>query len=181
MKPTLQTLMETHVIIQRFQMTQIPLKGETMEQKQPASVYLKRRMLARDYLAQIPAEVINLDDWVQPREEVAIGGRKPVIEAHLQANGLDALKCGSVACLAGWLWTMPEYKEWSLKACGQPMHDSHALRAWLGLDRYDPCHEEIFSAARGCYYDDGVKEGTSDKDLALNRLDHIIKEALPHT
>jgi hypothetical protein len=157
------------------------MKGGNMEQKQPASVYLKRRMLARDYLAQIPAEVINLDDWVQPREEVAIGGRKPVIEAHLQANGLDALQCGSVACLAGWLWTMPEYKEWCQKVWHQPMHESSALRVWLGLDRYDPCHEELFSAARGCFYDDSISEGASDKDLALHRLDQIIKEALPHT
>jgi len=66
-------------------------------------IYLKRRRLAYDYFLQFPCERINLRDYVAGPERLEFE----------DSYGLDCLKCRAVACVAGTLWTMPEFRDWA--------------------------------------------------------------------
>lgn len=123
-------------------------------------VKLKRARLARDYWRQIPPEKVcpRLSEFVSG--EGFINGW--VFE---DAVGLDALQCEAVACLGGWLITMPE----AIKAYGGPGRSlisrfTHLID-WLGV----PLDQPLFAQRR-------PNESGTDWEVALKRLDDWIAE-----
>jgi hypothetical protein len=145
------------------------------------SLYRKRRHGARDYFLHIPEPRVNL--------RVMVDG--PDYRAHARSYGLDALKCQSVACLAGWLITWPDYRDWltSRPLKGVTWFNNaqfNHLAEYLGLDQcrdFGPCGGgptclNLFASR--CIKVDGPlakHKGISDKIIALRRLDLIVDEA----
>lgn len=122
-------------------------------------VYLKRRMLARDYFMHVPEERVLLNKFTQG----------PDLLLFRTAIGFDALKCNAVACLAGWLWTLPEYREWA-ESKGLPICDVASTSLWIGVGRCFGDHNAFDPR--------GTKEGSgSDKGIAMRRLDALVREA----
>ena len=74
-------------------------------------VFLKRRRLARDYWLNVPPAMVNLDLY----------GFDQLVNEGL------GQKCGSVGCLAGWLQTMPEFREWYKKAYGHKLNAPRSM------------------------------------------------------
>ena len=65
----------------------------------------KRRALARDYIANVPEEWVNLD-------HVMVDANGDGIFPFERWEGLQN-PCGAVGCVLGWLTTMPELREWA--------------------------------------------------------------------
>jgi hypothetical protein len=134
-------------------------------------VFLKRRMEARDYFLNIPAARVNLDKWVMaPTAEQEFH--------HRRAVGLDAMQCGAVACLAGWLWTMPSYQDWVKTSTAYDHHDSAVLlERYLGVqysggssmtERPFTCRVDLNDQKAG---------DKTDYQLAVERLEALVAEA----
>jgi len=134
-------------------------EGAMLSDETP-EVYLKRRRLARDYFLHVPEERVNLGNYTDGKDEQLF--RKMV--------GLDALKCESVACLAGWLWTMPEYQDWA-RAAHRKIHSDEPLAAWLGIN--NPWTSMAFCPRMSSE----PRHLGSDKSVAIARLDRLIAEA----
>jgi hypothetical protein len=128
---------------------------------------LKRRRLALDYFSQIPEEKVLLQHYIDGRESPEAEQR------HLQSEGLDALHCGTIACLAGWLWTMPEYRDWCREARMQIANSSNTSQ-YLG------CREIAGIFSRRCNGVDGpaaMCPDVTDKTLAVRRLEKLVAES----
>ena len=129
-------------------------------------IYLKRQHLAQEYFRQIPESRIELSSW--------IFGTDAQCEAHLASCGLkDALACNTVACLAGWLFTMPEFCEWRPPNRDGLLSRLEDLGAFLGIEY----RSRVFSM-RSTYIDgpDARNPAVTDKTLAHRRLDRLIRE-----
>ena len=137
---------------------------------EPPAIYLKRRCLAKDYFQQIPDERVGLNGWVR--------GTEAQCAQHAASVGLDALTCDTVACLAGWLWTLPEYREWVRAQPEGYVESCRLLQRFLGIDRRQRDSSSVFWP-RNVRYDgaDASNPAISDKTLALRRLDRLIAEA----
>jgi hypothetical protein len=105
-------------------------------------------MLARNYWMNVPKDMVDLDKW---------GIRS------LTNTGLSQ-ECGSVGCVAGWLQTMPEFREYKDKAKIDYLFADDALAEWLGMT------ERITFALRKNLSIPQWEEG-------LQRLDALVKEA----
>src|SRR5215203_3588212 len=133
----------------------------------PSEARLKRRRLALDYFRQIPDEKVLLEHYVDGRNNPAAEQR------HLQSEGLDALQCGTMACLAGWLWTMPEYRDWCRERRIQ-IANSFNTAQYLG------CREVAGIFSRRCNGVDGpaaLCRNVTDKTLAVRRLEKLVAES----
>ena len=83
----------------------------------------------------------------------------PEILQFSNAYGFDALECDAVACLAGILYTLPEFKDW-LREQGLRGPCPSYLTEFFGVHLW------------GIRY---VEEGSgTDKEVALRRLDRAI-------
>ena len=132
-----------------------------------AEACLKRRRLALDYFCQIPDEKVTLQHYVNGR------GNPAAEHQHLHSEGLDALQCGTMACLAGWLWTMPEYRDWCRER-GIKITNAFNTSQYLGCPR----SAGIF--CRRCNGVDGpaaLCRDVTDKTLALRRLEKLVGES----
>ena len=138
---------------------------------EPPAIYLKRRCLAKDYFQQIPDERVGLNGWVR--------GTEAQCAQHRTSIGLDALRCQTVACLGGWLMTMPEYREWVAQLKRPSGQFLSNLRMYLGLSD-TPTYGETRVFNGRCTLNDGPdarNPAVTDKTLALRRLDRLIAEA----
>lgn len=138
-----------------------------MKVRMDPAVYLKRRRLARDYVLHVPDNRVALNEFVTGD-----------MDQFRQMEGLDALRCQTVACLAGWLWTLPEYRDYA-RTHHASICDLGTLNKWLGLGhgKYgaDPCPYPF-----GARVESGMKgedAPVSDKTIALRRLDALVAEA----
>lgn len=132
-----------------------------------AGVKVKWRRLALDYFRQIPDEKIRLEHYVDGR------GSPAAEQRHFQSEGLDALQCGTMACLAGWLWTMPEYRDWCRERRIQ-ITSSFNTSQFLG------CREIAGIFSRRCNAVDGpaaMCPEVTDKALAVRRLEKLLAES----
>ena len=128
---------------------------------------LKRRRLALDYFRHIPEEKVLLKHYVDGRKHPEAEQR------HLQSEGLDALECGTLACLAGWLWTMPEYRDWCRERHMQ-IANSFNTSQYLG------CRQTAGIFSRRCNGVDGpaaMCPDVTDKTLAVRRLEQLVAES----
>ena len=94
-------------------------------------------------------------------------------QRHFQSEGLDALQCGTMACLAGWLWTMPEYRDWCRERRIQITNSFNTCQ-YLGSREV----QGIFS--RRCNRVDGLGalcHDVTDKTLAVRRLEKLVAES----
>jgi hypothetical protein len=132
----------------------------------PAEGYLKRRGLALDYFRHIPDEKVLLHHYVDGR------GSYKAEHRHFQSEGLDALQCGTMACLAGWLWTMPEYRDWCRERRMQITNPFNTCQ-YLG------CRMATGIFSRRCNGVDGpaaLRGDVTDKTLAVRRLEKLVAE-----
>lgn len=143
--------------------------------------YLRRRVEARNYLGLVYPSRVHLQYYAKgatPWDEVA--------HVH-HAEGLDAAyACNTTACLAGWLWTMPEYRAWvrTQKSTKLVVHDAVMwLSIWLGIDvsiMGGPLAIENyllhfpFTGRMACEGDDPRK---TDAEVAMDRMEALVKEA----
>lgn len=159
-----------------------------MQAKKPSSaVILKRRQAARDYWLQIPprkvdvslAHYVTMDSSsVDPMRPLATSPA----EQHLSACGLDALQCGTFACVAGWLFTMPEYRDYRAqhmpdKSMQMDIDDNvDCLCEFLGVSRYS----NTFTTVN---YVEMMKYGSRQRfaghewEIGLDRLNKLVEEA----
>jgi hypothetical protein len=129
-------------------------------------VYRKRRRLALDYWNQIPPAK------VYPGLRWFIGGTGKEIQQHEGAVGLDALSCGTVACVAGWLYTMPEFREWTGTQFDDGTYNHlYALERFLGVQ-----DSRLFRERDDA--DDKFGEGLSDHEVGRRRLQQLVGELL---
>ena len=136
-----------------------------------ARTYLARRRAARKFFESIPDSQVDLADWV----------REDHYAEHFQLSVEGAIQCGSVACLAGWLFIMPEYRAWCLQR-GHVAATPNALKEWLGIEhRINEAHD-VFNSPFVCrysgLYDDPNAGNLSDKEIAEERLTLLINEAI---
>ena len=136
-----------------------------------ARTYLARRRAARKFFEAIPGAQVDLADWV----------REDHYADHFQLPVEGAIRCGSVACLAGWLFIMPEYRAWCLQR-GHVAATPNALKQWLGIEhRINEAHD-VFNSPFVCrysgLYDDPNAGNLSDKEIAEERLTLLINEAI---
>lgn len=120
-------------------------------------VALKNRRAALDYWMNVPSDKVskNLGNWY-------VGGDE---DQFMKSIGLDALSCGSVACLGGWLITMPEVIEESgSNGLSQRLW---ALRSFLKIQ---PDEGNPFNYRQG-------HERGSDWDVARKRLERLVSYA----
>lgn len=125
----------------------------------------KNVMLTRDYMLNIPNYKVDMSTFFTGIDE----------DKFLTYEGLDALKCHTVACLAGWIMTMPEYREWVRK--NHPHTDVHALNPhhameWLIGER-NAFTSNMFSIRKPieCQYPLGMM---TDHEIAIHRLDMVL-------
>jgi len=124
-------------------------------------VKLNRARLARNYWLGVPEDRVayRLGDWIR-------GPSRNREEKHLNAYGYEFLKCGTVACLAGVLMTMPEvqddarYTRIENTLAARILH----LTEWLGLET------SISYLLSTC----DLGDHESDKEVGLVRLDQYI-------
>ena len=142
-----------------------------MLSQEPAKVYLARRRAARKFFEAIPDAQVDLADWV----------REDHYADHFQLPVEGAIQCGSVACLAGWLFIMPEYRAWCLQR-GHVAATPNALKQWLGIpDLSNEAHDVYnspFALRFSGLYDDDNADVLSDKEIAEERLTLLINEAI---
>lgn len=113
----------------------------------------KRRALARDYFLNVPESWIDLN-------------RTGYYANVWKNNGLQN-PCGAVACLGGWLCTMPEIQEWvRQRAFGASCPSFCDVAEFLGVRRWQ------------VHAGDGLFSGRAHLDIpqkqeALDRLDKL--------
>jgi len=136
-----------------------------------AKTYLDRRCKALKFFESIPDAQVDLADWV----------REDHYAEHFQLPVEGAIKCGSVACLAGWLFIMPEYRAWCA-AGGHVAATPNALKQWLGIPDLSNEAHDVFNSPFVCrfsgLYDDDNAYVLSDKEIAEERLTLLINEAI---
>lgn len=156
------------------------------------SVYLKRRLEAIEYFNHIPVRKVDLQEYVKLDEDNITWNYleyNEIRKKHLSANGLDALQCGTLACVAGWLLTMPAYQEWAQRQ----QYDTDGnfmtlLTKFLGLPLYKNKDEndttaylKFFSHRWESPYDQKHCydiEYVTDHTLAVNRLQHLVSQPI---
>jgi len=89
--------------------------------------YLERRRALYAYMSNVPEGRVNLDVLVDEDGAMVIGGaaaralksseeeterRDALCATHLNASGIENVPCGTIACLAGWMMTMPQVKKY---------------------------------------------------------------------
>ena len=135
-----------------------------------ARTYLARRRAARKFFEAIPDAQVDLADWV----------REDHYADHFQLPVEGAIQCGSVACLAGWLFIMPEYRAWCLQR-GHVAATPNALKQWLGIPDLSNEAHDVFNSPFVCrysgLYDDDNADVLSDKQIAEERMHLLIEEA----
>lgn len=130
--------------------------------------YLIRRRAVRDYLERLPDEIVNLDNFVS--EE----GRIDAVQSVE-----DAVSCGAVCCMGGWIWTMPAYRAWHAeKHPALNSRNANSVREWLGIEHMWAYHSTMLPfpfGIRDCNPVDDRR--VSDKMQALTRIAYLIQEA----
>lgn len=153
------------------------------------AAYAARRAAALEYVQSLPQERINLDVFIESDEfdtEKFARTRRPIEirEMHLLAAGLEHIPCGSIACLAGWLVTMPRYRAWEQQQF--PHHRTLSVvgimdrLAWfLGCD-VQKAQQYYFSLL---FEDERklVRQGVlTQKQIAIARIEQLQYEPYRH-
>ena len=116
---------------------------------------LKRLQGFRDYWLNIPPGHVDL---------ATVGGE------NLHLEGLDNLRnCYSVGCLAGWLTTMPEFRQWHWATYRGKYPYSH--------DTIPNCYRYLFPGTMelsGLFAGRQPRDTRTDWEIGLSRLDTRI-------
>jgi len=139
---------------------------------------LKRLELCRDYFNQTKPEKVDLSSYVRSAFAVNTTQHNRLVEKHIHTIGQGWQSCGSVACLAGVLLTMPEVQElfvpekskWGLFYLTELSARIDSLNSWLVVEYLDGM-SEIISAMFS-----GVQSGEygSHFEIAQRRLENVI-------
>lgn len=123
---------------------------------------LKRILGVRDFWLNVPPKRVEMS---------RIGDRQLILD------GLDNLRhCEAIGCLAGWIQTMPEFRQWYKETYGRSYKFTPTVDT-IGLCyKYLEITNPGFRVFAGCTVEERAQYG-NEWEAALSRLDKLIKDA----
>lgn len=134
---------------------------------------LRRLKAALKYFKRVPEERVDLSRTCITKTDSEQSHRK-----FARAIGIENVPCGSLACLGGWLHTMPDYKKWREKNVPKEHKQTCLIslgyiRKYIFGDEWGGLGYDIFDVRRRQENDIG-KTVRTDKEVAVDRLEHAI-------
>lgn len=145
---------------------------EAIEHGLNKPMFLERRKELLEYMKKIPQEKVNLNTYVLSENGSTEGDD---VRRHLKAVGYEALECGTIGCLAGWMYTMPSYVKYREDQGLNPGCVSLCtgdMEVFLGMkDQYTPLFR-----ARMEEESVGKFRDMNDHQVAIYRCEKIVKD-----